>query len=196
MSVHRAARVVAAVALVPALLAGCGGSDEGSGGSSTAGSSASAGGGEQESETASAAASESAPASEPGASGAQEGEPTSVFDLAVGDCFQDPSDQAVQDGIRELPVVPCDTPHDNEVFAVVTLPDGEYPGPEQLQATAEEECVASFEGYVGVPFEQSQFSGFPIPPSQESWEGGDRELLCTLFVPGEQTTGSAQGSAR
>lgn len=188
MSVRRAARALAGVALVPVLLAGCGGDGESP---ETAATSASA----SPSETGGEDSTGSGTTSGAG-SASEEPESTSVFELSAGDCFQDPSDASIEDGIRELPVVPCDTPHDNEVFAVVTLPDGDFPGQEGLQSVAEEECVAAFEEYVGVPYDESDFVVFPIPPSSDSWEQGDRELLCTLFLEGEQTTGSAEGSER
>ena len=54
-----------------------------------------------------------------------------VFELAVGDCFDD-GDMALGEleEIGEFPLVDCSVPHDNEVYAVVTV-DGEvFPGEE------------------------------------------------------------------
>jgi hypothetical protein len=128
---------------------------------------------------------------------AAEPEPTDVFSLEVGDCFNDPEGTELgSEGINqveELPVVDCEEPHDNEVYASLEQEDGEYPGDEEIQGLAIDGCVAEFEGYVGVAFEESEFDAFPITPTAESWEQGDREVLCALFGE-EPKTGSAEGS--
>ena len=56
-----------------------------------------------------------------------------VFAMRVGDCFDDPDELVSGETLEldEVLAVPCAEPHDNEVFALFDLPDGEsapYPG--------------------------------------------------------------------
>jgi hypothetical protein len=128
---------------------------------------------------------------------AAEPEPTDVFSLEVGDCFNDPEGTELgAEGInqlREVPVVDCEEPHDNEVYASLEQDDSEYPGNEEIQGLAIDGCLAEFEGYVGVTIEESDLVAYPITPTAEAWEQGNREVLCVLTSQ-EQKTGSAQGS--
>ncbi|MDP9407999.1 MAG: septum formation family protein [Actinomycetota bacterium] len=114
-----------------------------------------------------------------------------VGDLAVGDCFDDVA--AGLNEVEEVPVVPCEGPHANEVFAVLEQPGEEYPGEEEMGSLAGEGCYAAFEEYVGAPVETSALTAFPIAPTAESWASGDREVVCVLTGTGPRT-GSAQGS--
>jgi hypothetical protein len=129
-----------------------------------------------------------------------EPETTDVFSLEVGDCFNDPEEweefeEEEFEEFNSLPVVPCEQPHDNEIYASLELPDGEYPGVEEIQGLAIDGCDGEFEGYVGVAFEESEFGAFETHPTAESWEQGDRQVLCVLFGD-EQKTGSARDSGQ
>lgn len=120
------------------------------------------------------------------------GDGVSVFGLEVGDCFDDPDGQTVE----EVPAVDCGEPHDNEVFALVAhpaTPDEGFPGRDAVVATAEELCAGPFEEYVGRSYEESRLYLFPITPSQETWADGDREIVCALY---EQDEGKMRGSRR
>jgi hypothetical protein len=117
----------------------------------------------------------------------------SVFDLAVGDCFDDP----VSGGeISSVTAVDCATPHDNEVYAVYDFDGTEYPGSGELTATADEGCESRFEDYVGIAYLDSALFYTHLVPTEESWGTGDREIVCVLYEPNEKLTGSMQGAAR
>jgi hypothetical protein len=121
---------------------------------------------------------------------------TVVFSLDVGDCFQD--DEAGAAEVSDVETVDCDEPHDNEVFHVFELEDGEYPSDEELIAAIEAECLdPAFADYFGEPYETSEIEVFPITPTPESWdEADDREVVCAGYIEGEQIEGSLQGSGR
>lgn len=129
-----------------------------------------------------------------------EGASVSVFDLAVGDCFSVPdaaADAAAQVG--EVKLVGCDQPHENEVFALRNHPGGfgePYPGEDQVSGWAEDNCRPQFDAYVGTDYTRSRYYFTTLYPTQESWDHGDREVICILYVPAELTTGSAQGSGQ
>lgn len=113
-----------------------------------------------------------------------------VFEMAVGDCLNEPTGTEVY----EVEFVPCDQPHDYEVFAEQTLPDGDYPT--DVDTQAETFCVAEFETFIGVPYEESTISVTWFTPTAESWESGDQLVSCIVTDPAGQSTGSLAGAAR
>jgi hypothetical protein len=128
--------------------------------------------------------------------GGDGGTDTSVFRIRPGDCFNDPEPGRQLD---QVDVTPCDQPHDNEVFGVVEHPaaDIPFPGHDAIVAHAEQACPAPFADYVGMAYDQSRFSLFPIVPSAETWTQGDRQIICALYDnEAGKLTGSVRGSAR
>ena len=137
------------------------------------------------------------PAETPAApsSAAAGGESISVFDIQQGDCISIPSGETVETVDR----VDCEAAHDYEVFALVNVPGdtaAAYPGDEQMTASAEQECPAAFEPFVGKAYDQSELYVYYLTPSSTTWADGDREIVCALYLPGEQLTGSMEGSGR
>jgi hypothetical protein len=112
----------------------------------------------------------------------------SVYDLEVGDCGDFPPDA---DLYLSVTVHPCDTPHDFEVYDVRDMPDGpdaDYPGDDAVLGFADQGCLAAFEGYVGVAWDDSPDLTYTyLYPSEETWDEGDREVLCTLTHVDEGT---------
>lgn len=118
----------------------------------------------------------------------------SFNDLAVGDCFN----VLLEGDTRNIPLIPCDEPHDNEVYAILDYPEDtglSYLDQVELLSTyATEKCLASFESYVGLPYQQSELSFSRLFPT---WAEEDREIVCTLYDPtGRKLLGSMVGSAR
>lgn len=120
---------------------------------------------------------------------------TEVAKADVGDCFQDPENTAEVD---EFDTVDCDEPHDNEVYAVFDLPDGDFPGADMVDEDGVSGCIERFEGYVGAPYETSDLDIYFIFPTEETWErADDREVICAVFaIDGSPLDGSAEGSGR
>jgi len=118
---------------------------------------------------------------------------TSVFQLEVGDCFDTPSST---EDISSVERIDCTQPHDNEVFADLTMPDGEWPGDDAVAAWADQACLDEFAGYVGVGFDESSLSYGWLVPTEDSWtQGGDRSVSCALFdAAGGKLTGSMKGT--
>ena len=126
------------------------------------------------------------------------GEETSVFDLEVGDCFSADSDE-----VATVLIVDCDQPHTYEAYFVFDHqagPGDAYPGDQEILEFADGECRPPFEEFVGKDYESSIWYITSIPPSADTWEAGDREIICTLNqedAGGEaiEVTGSAEGTA-
>lgn len=116
-----------------------------------------------------------------------------VFELAVGDCFDDTSSADTE--LSDVPIVDCTEPHDNEVFFTFELADGDFPGDDAILTEAESRCLPAFEDYVGRDYASSELDIFPITPTSGSWDNGDREVICALYdLELEKLTGSMQGS--
>ena len=127
-----------------------------------------------------------------------EGEETSVFDLEIGDCFSTDSDT-----IETVLVVDCEQPHTYEAYFLFDHeagPDADYPGDQEILEFADSECRPPFEEFVGKDYESSIWYITSVTPSAETWDVGDREIICTLDqqdADGEaiEVTGSAEGTA-
>jgi hypothetical protein len=126
-------------------------------------------------------------------------EARTAFELAAGDCLNDPGGLA--DSLGEVAVVPCDQPHQTEVFAVFeydAADEDPYPGERRLTRVAERQCRgARFTDYVGVQKADSELLVLQATPAEDTWAQGDREIVCLLHTGGEQElTESLRGSGR
>lgn len=118
-----------------------------------------------------------------------------VFALKVGDCI----DSAALTGeVESVPTVPCSEPHDSEIFASTQLADGDYPGDDAVFELADEYCLAEFQTFIGISYDESEIYYQPLAPSQGSWDGmDDREVLCIALDQSEAgVTGTMKGAAR
>jgi hypothetical protein len=121
-----------------------------------------------------------------------------VFSLEPGTCFDDVDAFYDEDseGVSDVPTVDCAEPHDNEVFAVYDMPDGDYPGDDLIKTGAEEGCIDRFEDYVGIGYAESRFVSTFLIPTADSWADGDREVVCFLYdIDLAKIEGSAEGLA-
>lgn len=110
--------------------------------------------------------------------------------LEVGDCFDRPDDPDV----TSVPSVPCRRPHDLEVFAVLELPDGAYPGPSVVAQRAGTRCSGRFEGYVGAPPDSSGLVIVPYTPDRLAWDAGERAVTCAVSLAEGRSEGSVRAS--
>jgi hypothetical protein len=120
----------------------------------------------------------------------------SVQDLRVGDCFDFTDDSTEVTSVR---AIPCGEPHIYEIYAVVEYPSGEEPSAldEPFTSWELDQCVNSFQSYVGISYDDSVWYYSTLTPTQESWDSGDRTIQCFLHNDTETAvTGSAEGTAR
>jgi hypothetical protein len=115
-----------------------------------------------------------------------------IFAIEVGDCAGD----LTEGEVTELDVIPCADPHGSEAYASFVMDDGDFPGAEAIEAQGIEDCGAAFEEFVGLPYEDSELFATWLTPTTESWDGGDREILCFVYDDGVETTGSLENAAR
>lgn len=118
-----------------------------------------------------------------------------VFRLEVGDCFQDVPEGEGE--VTDVEVVPCDEPHDNEVFHTFELGGDQLPAATDLRDATDAACFGTaFEDYIGQPYATSELEVLWITPTHSSWDVDDREVTCVARVPGGRTEGSLRGSGR
>lgn len=115
----------------------------------------------------------------------------SVLELRDGDCFTD-------DGGTEVTLMPCDKPHEYEVFASTKLPDGEYPGVDKAETEADAFCRPAFGEFVGVAYNDSELPLQYFYPEAVDWsEANNRTVLCLVTEPGnEHFTGTLKNADR
>lgn len=122
-----------------------------------------------------------------------EAEDETVLALEVGDCLaSDPTGETVS----EVPTVDCAEPHVSEVFHTTAIEAEELPSAAEIEGIVQEECFAEFESFVGMAYEESALEVIFLQPSDESWEQGDRELVCMITDPAGQSTGTLEGANR
>ena len=87
----------------------------------------------------------------------------SLFDLAIGDCFNYPS--AEGEVVASIERRACDDSHDAQVIDLLEMPDAEFPGDDAIFEYAVSYCPDNTDNYIG--------------PTSESWElSDDREVAC------------------
>jgi hypothetical protein len=103
----------------------------------------------------------------------------SVENLQVGDCFEVPAGDTVEDVQHR----PCTEPHDGEVFVVRDYSGSDtYPSTGDFDTWASEQCTGTdFEAYVGDTYDSRDDVGVGyLYPLEEGWGRGDREMTCYL----------------
>jgi hypothetical protein len=108
--------------------------------------------------------------------------------VEMGDCLKE-----IPDSVRVLTVqtVGCDELHAGEVFAVLQMPEGDYPGQTAIDEYADK-CGPTLARYSPAAMEDDTVQMYVLYPTAETWEQGDRAVTCiaTLDPP---RTGSIKG---
>ncbi len=121
-------------------------------------------------------------------------EDADVFTLQVGDCLVD---QTADAEVEEVPVVPCDQPHAQEIYYSHIIDADALPDETEMQTIVGDACIVQFETFVGLPYDDSVLDVTWLEPTQGSWDSGDRELLCMVIDPStDSVTGTLAGANR
>ena len=117
-----------------------------------------------------------------------------AFTIRVGDCFNDQSTMSGE--VSDVPGVPCEEPHDNEVYATFGLPPGAWPGEDQVTELSDEGCLDRFESAIGATYEESVLVVTTLFPTEASWDRRkDREVVCIAYhMDLDKLTGSVLNS--
>jgi Septum formation len=112
---------------------------------------------------------------------------SAVFSLKAGDCF-DPQGQ------QSYTLIPCDSPHQAEVFATFALTGTKWPGDTAVQAEAGRACASRLTGYVNPQLAISLSSTYVYPDSV-AWQAGTRTVICEARAASGELTGSVRGAS-
>jgi hypothetical protein len=113
--------------------------------------------------------------------------------VQLGDCFQDGDISAEEETeVRSLDAVPCDEPHDNEVYAIFDLPDGDYPGDTEVIELAISGCEEEFADFVGLGYGETSLDVTYLYPLEPTWPD-DREIVCAIYDSAGPATGTLAG---
>ena len=109
-------------------------------------------------------------------------------DVEVGDCLRE-----IPGSTRVLTVdtVGCNEPHAGEVFAVLLMPEGDFPGQSAIEEY-QNKCEPELASYAPDAIIDDSVQLYVLYPTAETWEQGDRAVTCvaTLDPP---RTGSLKG---
>lgn len=80
--------------------------------------------------------------------------------------------------------VSCDQPHAGEVFAVLTMPNGAFPG-QAAVAAYHEKCGPQLQSYSPRSLTEESVQLYVLFPTAQTWADGDRTVTCiaTLDPP-------------
>ncbi len=102
-------------------------------------------------------------------------------DVKVGDCLKE-----IPGSTRVLTVdtVGCDQPHAGEVFAVLLMPEGDFPGQSAIEEY-QNKCEPELASYAPAAITDDSVQLYVLYPTAETWEQGDRAVTCiaTLDPP-------------
>jgi hypothetical protein len=109
-------------------------------------------------------------------------------DVKVGDCLKE-----IPSSTRVLTVdtIGCDQSHAGEVFAVLMMPEGDYPGQSAIEEY-QNKCEPELSSYAPDAITDDSVQLYVLYPTAETWEQGDRAVTCvaTLDPP---RTGTLKG---
>ena len=112
--------------------------------------------------------------------------PAAVFGLRPGECIN-----SAGNGLN-VTVLSCATPHDAEVFATFSLPQGSWPGASAVQQDAGNGCVSRLGGYLNPQLATAALSQEYVYPNQAAWQAGERTVVCEVSAVSGQLTGSVR----
>ncbi|WP_141847309.1 DUF4190 domain-containing protein [Humibacillus xanthopallidus] len=105
--------------------------------------------------------------------------------LKAGDCFSG----GKKDQIDLVTAIPCTSPHESQVVAIIQLPDGPYPGEDAVTSEAEQGCTDKADPLI-TDRAYDELDPSYVYPDADTWRG-DRSVLCLVEAPSGTTTGSA-----
>jgi hypothetical protein len=116
-----------------------------------------------------------------------------IFYFAIGKGTVTATDVKVGDCLKEIPgstrvmtvdTVGCDQAHAGEVFAVLLMPDGKFPGQSAIEEY-QNKCEPALASYAPDAITDNSVQLYVLYPTTETWEQGDRAVTCiaTLDPP-------------
>jgi len=113
---------------------------------------------------------------------------TIATEMKLGDCITDvPTDSRV----LTLPTIDCAQPHGGEVYAVITMPDGDYPGQAKIDQY-QNQCPDKLAAFSPDAMTDDSVGIYVLYPTPETWERDDRTVTCIATLDPKRA-GSLKG---
>ena len=109
-----------------------------------------------------------------------------VFYLTVGNDTVGANEVKAGDCLKDLPAsglvltvdtAPCSEPHKGEIFKIMTMPDGSFPGTAGIEEY-QNKCAPELDKYAPEASRDPEVGLFVLYPSEDSWGQGDRAVTC------------------
>ena len=94
--------------------------------------------------------------------------------VAEGDCLKELPASGL---VLTVDTVSCDEPHKGEIFSVLTMPEGDFPGTFAIEEY-QNKCGPELDKYSPGAMEDPDVGLFVLYPSEDSWKQGDRAVTC------------------
>jgi hypothetical protein len=119
-----------------------------------------------------------------------------VYDLPAGVCFMLPPGRGIDDLAidDQVETVDCGREFHGQMLSSGELPDGAYPGDDQVQTSVFEICDAVFADFVGMEATESSLTYSYWTPNEATWGEDDRRYVCA-FLSDTPVGASYQGAA-
>ncbi|MDX1887752.1 DUF4190 domain-containing protein [Mycolicibacterium sp. 120270] len=98
----------------------------------------------------------------------------SATEVKSGDCLTELPASGL---VMTVDTAPCSEPHTGEIFSVMTMPDGDFPGTFAIEEY-QNRCAPELAEYSPAAAEDPDVGLFVLYPSEDSWEQGDRSVTC------------------
>jgi len=110
----------------------------------------------------------------------------SLTDIRVGDCLKLPASIGAG-SMHTVRDVPCNEPHNSEVFASVTLTGSSYPGQTAAEQAALALCQAPGRTYIRTS--KVRLTLLVLVPQRLSWNAGNHDARCVAVDPAGDHSG-------
>ena len=95
-------------------------------------------------------------------------------EVKAGDCL---TEMPASGLVLTVDTASCDEPHKGEIFAVMTMPDGDFPGQSAIEEY-QNKCAPELVKYSPEAAGDPEVGLFVLYPSEDSWGEGDRTVTC------------------
>jgi hypothetical protein len=107
----------------------------------------------------------------------------SATEVKAGDCLKELPASGL---VVTVDTAPCGEPHAGEIFSVMTMPDGDFPGQFAIEEY-QNKCAPELADYSAEAAEDADVGLFVLYPSEDSWGQGDRTVTCIATTDSPRT---------
>jgi hypothetical protein len=107
----------------------------------------------------------------------------SATEVKAGDCLKELPASGL---VITVDTAPCGEPHAGEIFSVMTMPDGDFPGQFAIEEY-QNKCAPELADYSPEAAEDADVGLFVLYPSEDSWGQGDRTVTCIATTDSPRT---------